>query len=119
MNKVSVRCWEVENYNSVSNSIDHIFITYPEDNCGHELITCKTCGELYAVTVSKEVYIGPPLAEKMKMIQCVNCGSSLDDNFAYYPETYFAGGQLIKYQRDTQMPEDNTSLVKEFYGIYE
>ncbi|CAM4106093.1 hypothetical protein [Shewanella denitrificans] len=119
MNKVSVRCWEIENYRPGASAIDHILITYPEDNSGHELITCKSCGELYAVTVVKEVYIGPPLDEKVVNMKCINCGVFLDGNFAYYPDTYLAGGDLIIYQRDTLIPDDNESLIKEFYGIYE
>ncbi len=119
MNKVSVRCWEVENYRSGANAPDHLFITYPEGNSGHELITCKNCGELYASTVVKEVYVGPPLAEKMKGVKCIKCGNNLDNNFAYYPETYLANGKLITYQRNTEIPDDSESLVKEFYGIYE
>ncbi len=119
MNKVSVRCWEIENYRSGAAAPDHLFITYPEDNSGHELITCTNCGELYAVTVVKEVYVGPPLSTKVKGLKCIKCGGQLEENFAYYPETYFADGELITYQRDTVMPDDNKSLVKEFYGIYE
>ena len=119
MNKVSVRCWEVQNYRSGEASPDRLFITYPEDNSGHDLITCLNCGKVYAVTVAKEVYVGPPLAEKLKDINCVSCGKLLDGNYGYYPEVYVSDGNQHTHKREIEVPDDNLSIVKEFYGIYE
>jgi len=119
MNKVSVRCWEVENHRLGESVPDHLIITYPEDNSGHELITCLNCGEIYAVTVVKEVYIGPPLAEKVKGIRCVSCGEYLIGNYAYYPETYIADGKQHAYRRNIELPDDKQSIVKELFGIYD
>jgi hypothetical protein len=119
MNKVLVRCWKVENYRVGANASDHLFITYPEDNSGHELITCKNCGELYAITIVKEIYVGPPLNEKLRGIKCIKCAINLDSNFAYYPENYFVNGEMFTYRRDVLIPRDNESLVREFYGVYE
>lgn len=119
MNKVLVRCWKLENYRPGRSAPDELFITYPESNNGHELITCTNCGEIYAITVVKEVYVGPPLAEKIRDMKCVKCGKKLEENFSYYPENYISDGQRIAYQRSTMIPDDNQTLVKEFYGIYE
>lgn len=119
MKKVAVRCWQVENHRLGVDTADHLFVTYPESNNGHKLITCTNCGELYAVTVVKEVYVGPPLVQKIKGLKCIECGCNLDKNFAYYPEMYFVDGELITYQRDEVLPDDEKSCVKDFYGIYE
>ncbi|MGH7158421.1 MAG: hypothetical protein ACREGD_05165 [Candidatus Saccharimonadales bacterium] len=119
MTKVSVRRWEVETYRSGAASPDRLFITYPEDNSGHDLITCLNCGEVYAVTVAKEVYVGPPLAEKVEDINCVSCGKLLDGNCGYYPEVYASDGNQHAYKRETEVPDDSLSIVKQFYGIYE
>lgn len=119
MNKVLVRCWEVENYRSGIIKPDRLFITYPEDNNGHELITCLNCGMVYAVTVLKEVYFGPPLPDKLKEINCIGCGKSLGSNYASYPETYVINRNIYTYQRSKELPDDAKSFVKDFWGIYE
>lgn len=119
MNRVSVRCWKVNNYGSGIDSPDRLFITYPEDNNGHNLIICKSCGQIYAVTIVKEVYIGPPLVEKLDKIRCVKCGDFMKCNFAYYPEMYYSDGNLVSFKRDNVIPDEKESLVIEFYGIYD
>ena len=119
MNTVLVRCWQVESYRRGAAGPDHLLITYPEDNSGHDLITCLKCGQVYAVTISKEVYVGPPRAEKLRELHCVTCGVALSGNTAAYPETYVAGGELFHHARDNILPNDDESLVKEFPGIYE
>lgn len=118
MNKVLVRCWEVLNY--VHDDSPHkLYITYPEDNSGHDLICCMSCGAVYAVTVAKEVYVGPPLPEKVKGLKCVNCRNLLEDNYSFYPETYVINGLRYSFVRALEMPDDNLAITKEFYGIYE
>ncbi|MBS3955316.1 MAG: hypothetical protein KGZ88_20390 [Methylomicrobium sp.] len=119
MNKVLVRCWELESYQSGVIKPHILYITYPEDNSGHDLITCMECGEIYAVTVVKEVYIGPPLSEKIKELKCVRCGRALDGNYSYYPERYVFDGNSYSFNRPKELPDDKLSIVKEFYGIYE
>ena len=119
MIKISVRCWEIKNYRALETCPDSLFINYLEENSGHELITCISCGEVYDVTVVKEVYIGPPLDKKVKGMKCVNCGGNLEDNFDYYPETYIASGAKYTFTRNMEIPTDKESLVKDFYGIYE
>jgi hypothetical protein len=98
---------------------DCLYLTYPEDNSGHNLITCLKCGAVYAVTIAEEVYVGPPLDNKLKGLDCSHCGSSLEGNYAYYPETYIASGKKHSYCRPTEIPPDDQSIVKEFEGIYE
>jgi len=119
MKTVLVRCWIIENYQMGRSSPDELFITYPEDNAGHDLITCLNCGEVYAVSVDQEVYIGPPLKEKVKNLSCDSCDKPLEGNYAYYPETYLKNGRMYSYQRPLEIPGEDSSIVKEFKGIYE
>ena len=119
MKKISVRCWKIEANSLEPGFSEDLFVTYPEGNNGHDLITCTNCGEIYAVTVVTEVYAGPPLAEKVKEINCVGCKVGLDNNYAPYPETFFDNGTLRSYQRDSTIPSDETSILKEFWGLYE
>ncbi len=119
MKKVQVRCWKVSHPRPESSEVDELFITYPEDNSGHSLITCLTCGAIYAVTVAKEIYVGPPLAEKLLSCLCSMCGSLLANNWRDYPETYVVNGQRFSYERAVVVPPDEESSVEEFDGIYE
>lgn len=119
MKKVSVRCWEVTNYSTGKDTPHRLYISYPEENGGHELITCIKCGAIYAVTVVKEVYTGPSLIEKLRDLTCMNCGGALSGNFAYYPETYLADGEIHSFKRSQEIPPAEDSIIKEFYGIYE
>lgn len=118
MNMEAVRCWWVENGRPKSGTIDRLFITYPEENSGHDLITCLTCGQVYAVSIAKEVYVGPPRPEKLRGMKCVNCSSPLHENYATYPETYVVDGVQYRFTRDDEIPPDSMAIVKEFYEIY-
>lgn len=119
MKKLQVRCWRVSQYRLGVTRPDELFVTYPEDNSGHSLITCLSCGELFAVTVAKEVYIGPPLETKVLGVACPQCGSSLSGNWAYYPDTYVVDGRSYSYDRPAVPPPDEDSELKDLNGIYE
>lgn len=119
MNKVKVRCWKVKSYSRSTGVPDILYITYPEDNSGHNLITCINCGAIYAITVVKEVYVGPPLEQKIKRLNCSICGQPLENNYAFYPATYILNGRKYSFQRPEEIPPDDESIVKEFEGIYE
>lgn len=119
MNKVLVRCWRLEQIRPGTVQPDHLFITYPEGADGHSLITCLRCGALCAVTVTKEIYVGPPLAEKLRDLPCAKCGAVLGGNWAFYPETYLANGQVYAADRPATIPPDDESIVMEFDGVYE
>jgi hypothetical protein len=119
MNKVQVRCWRLEQSRPGTSEPDHLLITYPEENAGHSLITCLKCGAVFAVTIAKEVYVGPPLEAKLKTMHCSTCGLILGGNSAAYPETYVINGTAFTAHRPFEIPRDEDSLVEEFEGIYE
>lgn len=119
MKKVEVRCWKMTRYRPGNDRGDELLITYPEDNLGHSLITCLTCGALFAVTIDLEVYVGPPLNLKLGDAVCPKCGKCLRGNWVYYPENYVVDGQVYSFERPTRIPPDDESLVLEFDGIYE
>ncbi len=119
MKKIDVRCWQIEQQRPGSTEVDTLFISYPEDNSGHSLITCLTCGEIFAVTVAIEVYVGPPLEQKLQTLTCPSCGTALRENWTSYPEKYVSSGHLYTFHRRELIPPDESSMVKSFYGIYE
>lgn len=118
MNRVKVRCWKMQVYNQGENP-HYLYITYPEDNSGHDLITCLNCGAIYAVTVAKQVYVGPPLQEKIQGVNCTSCRKLLEGNYSYYPDSYIANGKRFSFNRPHDIPPDSESMVMEFEGIYE
>lgn len=116
MKKVAVRCWEIKNYHT-DREPDTLFITYPEGHMGYSLLTCLTCGAIYAVDVSAELYIAP-LDEKLKEVRCTHCNNFLSNNYAYYPETYVKNGKIYHFKREMVIPPDEESVIKEFEAIY-
>lgn len=119
MKKVLVRGWEIEHYRTKGVAPDRLFITYPEDNSGHDLITCLTCGRVYAITIAKEVYIGPERSRRLKDLSCLTCGEPLDKNSAPYPDTYVINGRPFQFQRELLIPDDASSVVRELPDIYD
>lgn len=114
MERTKVRCWEID-----VNGRDRVFITYPEDNYGHDLISCLNCGAIYAASVFKQVYHGPPLSEKLKEINCWKCNELLANTYNLYPDKFLSiSGEIKSFDRLLQIPLDEDSLVEEFYSIY-
>ena len=118
MKTVKVVCWEIR-IKSPGGENDMLNITYPEGHMGHNLITCTCCGQIYAFAIEDELYLGPPLKDKLKGMNCIKCGNELLSNHAQYPETYRSiSGKIYSYSRSLIIPPDETSIVKEFPGIY-
>ncbi|MBL0319078.1 MAG: hypothetical protein IPP74_07295 [Alphaproteobacteria bacterium] len=117
MKKSRVRCWKIIDWQN--NSPHELLITYPEDNYGHDLISCLQCGHVYAVSVAHMVYRGPSLEEKLKEIECITCKAKLGESTAPYPEFYFKNGQVFKYIKLIRIPENESSILLELDQIYE
>ena len=112
MKTEQVRCWKV-------GLTDELFITYPEGNMGHRLICCKSCGQVHAVNVAKQLYIEPDLEKHLSNIQCAKCGKNLSDNWAYYPESYVdKSGEVRSFERPCELPDDADSTVVEFPEVF-
>lgn len=117
MRKVQVRCWRI--HVPSPEGEENILITYPEDNSGHSLISCLGCGHVYAVTVAKEVYVGPPIKEKLCDMHCIQCGASLSETYAPYPEQYCdSKGNIYEYHRSELIPNDEDSIIVDLLDIY-
>lgn len=116
MKKVKVRCFQIH-LNTVLQ--DQLYIAYPEGNAGYDLISCLNCGQVYAVDVEKSVYIGPSIEEKLKELKCIKCQAELANTHSNYPEKYLGcDGKIYLYTRETEMPVDENSIIKEFPEIY-
>jgi len=112
MKNEKVRCWKV-------GPDKKLFITYPEGDMGHRLISCKACGKIYAVNVAKQLYIEPDLDKHLSGFQCVGCGANLAGNWAFYPEYYLdEGGQLQEFERSDVIPDDSDSIIVEFPEVF-
>jgi phage FluMu protein Com len=107
-----VRCWKVGPYGG-------LFITYPEGDLGHRLICCKSCGKVYAVNVTKQLYIEPDLDIQLKSLRCASCAKLLGNNWLSYPENYIdSDGSLRTYVRPMEMPLDVDSQIVAFPEVY-
>ena len=119
MKKVRVRCWLMAAPTSPQRGARTVYVTYPEGNNGHQLITCLSCGEIYAVDVAKEAYLGPPLNEKVRALRCQTCGHVLTDNYGKYPDKFVFDGGIGTFSKPVEIPDDIDSVVREFFAIYE
>lgn len=114
-----VRCWRISLLSSKGDwETDH-YITYPEDNSGHELFQCPFCGKIYSSSVLKSVY-GPISAlEQLENSHCTKCEKSLK-SAVNYPDKYIDKyGVLMSFKRSDYYPEDSESIVMEFESIFE
>ena len=119
MKSEPVRCWPISLANSAGQLEDGHWITFPEENQGHDLIVCIGCGHLYAVNITKMVYVGPPLNEKLKTLSCSQCGEILCRSGRQYPETFRdSNGVVLAYERPREIPADGQSVVRDFEQLY-
>jgi DNA-directed RNA polymerase subunit N (RpoN/RPB10) len=106
-------------FDSETKMTTRIIITYPEDNIGYDLISCLSCGQIYAIDISKEVYIGPQREEKLKTVNCIQCGKILAETAALYPEKYrLETGKILEWKRDMEIPNDHDAIIEKVNGIY-
>lgn len=117
MTATKVRCWKIHVPGTKHD--DDLLITYPEGHYGHVLWSCLGCGQIYAASVEDEMYLGPPAQEKINSLTCIQCGTSLANSAAPYPEKYRNHeGEICSYERSQTMPNDEDSMVVELPDIY-
>lgn len=116
MIKVAVRCWKEKIIKN--KDVHYVYVSYPESLSGYDIISCKTCGHLYAVDVAKEAYIGPPLSQKLESIRCSKCNEVLFDNYYNYPQNYLKDGEWYNYRPSITLPDDNDSEIIMLESIY-
>jgi hypothetical protein len=118
MIKVKVRCWEFQDYYSDEKKINRVYTTYSEGFGGYWLMTCLSCGTIYAVDIEAELY-QMPIDKKIKGIKCITCGKELFNNYAEYPNTYIQDNKKYSFKTPTLYPRDEDSIIMEFYSIYD
>lgn len=119
MKIVQISCWEKYLFDSETNKQTRVITTYPEDNIGYDLISCLSCGQIYAIDISKEVYIGPERKVKLKTVNCIQCNKILAKTVAPYPEKYrLETGKILEWKRDMELPNDDDAIIEKVYGIY-
>ncbi len=117
MNLTQVRCWKI--HAPGADHGDDLLITYPEGHYGHALWSCLKCGQIYAAGVEDEMYLGPSVQEKINSIICIQCGASLANSAAPYPEKYRDHeGDTCIYERSRIIPNDEDSMVIKLPDIY-
>ena len=86
---------------------------------GHRLICCKSCGQIYAANVARQLYIEPNLNNYIKSTVCLKCAAPLVDNWVYYPDQYVGSdGTLCRHERSREIPSDADSIVESFPEVY-
>lgn len=119
MKKVQVRCWEITVPKCGDCAQTAVLVTYAEGDYGYELRSCLECGEIYAVDVAWESYLGPPLDEALRQLNCANCGCSLAESSSEYPSKFLcSNGVVSSVERPPEAPAFEASQIRELYGIY-
>ncbi len=119
MNKVLIRCLPKENYRPAKKKVDLLYLTFPDCGHGYTLITCTSCGEIYAINIESELYQKPPLKEKLQTIYCQKCNKLLSATYADYPKTFVSDdGELLHFDELVEYPEEKDTILKEFYSVY-
>jgi hypothetical protein len=120
MKKAKVTCWPIELPGKNGALESGHWISYPEGEYGHDLLVCTKCGHVYAADVTHELYVGPPVTERLKSLAGAGCGVVLSETAMPYPETYRdASGSFHRFERDRVVPSDDSSVIREFDHIYE
>jgi hypothetical protein len=95
-----------------------VYIAYPDFGLGHTLISCLSCGEIYAIDTVAELYSEPQLKVRLQNLNCIKCNSNLSDVYSEYPNAYVFAGEVHQFDPPVEYPTDETMIVKEFYSIY-
>ena len=118
MERVLVRCWPLQLPSGDGRLEGGHFITYPDGFGGHDLLTCTGCGHLYALDVDNRANADRSVFQIAGDRACVSCGKSLADTLQAYPETYLdKSGRILRHKRQTILPADSESVVREFDSI--
>ena len=117
MKRSMVRCWKLDVWRN-KKTPDEIYISYPEDNSGYDLLSCLNCGHIYAASVATQVYVGPPIQEILKRTSCLDCGKSLEETASPYPDKYLTKDGVMIFSRPVEIPLDEESTIKEFDELY-
>jgi len=114
LKKTKVPCWELP---ELTDAVDPV-IAYPESSMGYDLITCTSCGQIYAAEVSAQMYV-EPLEKRLANLGCIKCEAALIDTCAAYPETYVDRyGRVRTHSRSLTIPDDKDAVLREFPSIY-
>jgi DNA-directed RNA polymerase subunit N (RpoN/RPB10) len=112
MKTEQVRCWRTGPHGE-------LFITYPEGDMGHRLICCASCGKVYSVNVTKQLYIEPELDVHLSATKCIECGQPLSHNWLVYPDQHLgSGGSVCTFVRELVIPPDSESIIEHFPEIF-
>ena len=112
-NKKSVRCWR---YDLGSRGI--IYISLPHPHYGHDLISCKKCGEIYCYSRENQTY-KKSIVEQVKNIKCFKCSSNLADNYFLYPGNFInSSGKIDSFDvKSSYYAPEKDTLFRKFYSI--
>lgn len=94
-----------------------LYATRHGSEYGHELITCKNCGEIYCYDIADAAYL-KPIDQKLEEQNCVQCNKPLLETATPYPEYYVgADGTLYKANLDSYRWKEER-VIKEFWNLY-
>ncbi len=115
MKRVLIRCWEEVVCGPGSTIGDTIYIPSAEAHMGFRLIQCGECSEIYAISISAEMYSDTDLIEGLC---CVSCACQLAHHAHEYPRTYRKqDGEVGHIDPSFFDLNDERSITQAFYSI--
>lgn len=115
MKTVRVPCWRFV----AEPGPTYVWAAYPSGDAGFDLVVCLRCGQVHAADVGAQIYLGPPLEEKLKTAACANCGACLAESGAAYPDKYRRpDGTVGTWQRPREIPRWDAEL-RSYPSLYE
>jgi|GEM_PF-5443544 len=115
MKRVLIRCWEEIVCGPDSSTGDTIYIPSSEAHMGFRLIQCGECGEIYAISISTEMYSDTDLVAGLR---CVSCSCQLAQHAYEYPKTYRKqDGKAGRIDLSFFDLNDERSIMQAFYSI--
>ena len=120
MEKLKTKCWEYKIKLS-KNSSDVLYTTLPRHSYGCNLISCLSCGEVYAYDVMSPFYIRP-LESVLEETNCISCSKKLSETSKPFPDSYLSQDGEIKKSDDADIlissGSDENSIIHEFWDLY-
>ncbi len=86
MQERQVRVSKIECFRS-DQTPEILYVSTPGGFGGYSLITCLSCGTIYAADVTFDLYM-ERIEERVKKINCIKCGKPLATTWSYYPDKF-------------------------------
>ncbi len=108
--------WDVQV--RVGLATEAVFVSYPRTDIGYDLLQCIECGQVYAVEIGYETYIGPPRMQRLRGAMCVACGAELSTSVVEYPMTFLCKDGTVGHMVKSSIAPTTDPVFRELPSIY-